>query len=163
MRVGLAGKFIAIVLLAACFSTVSAAARGAPAPGGAVACAPTRPDALGPFYKPGAPLRAAVGRGHVLRGVIRSAADCAAIAGARVEYWLVNPTGRYDDEHRGYVVSGREGAYRIETNMPPAYQGRPPHIHLRASADRHETLVTQFYPRPNQSDGAFDLVLVSIR
>jgi len=85
-------------------------------------CSPTRPDALGPFYKPGAPLPASVGRGHFLRGVARSAADCATIPGARVEFWLASANGRCDDDHRGIVVADRAGAYRIETNVAVPYQ-----------------------------------------
>lgn len=39
-------------------------------------CAPTRPDALGPFYIPDAPLRASVGSGYVLAGTVRAAESC---------------------------------------------------------------------------------------
>ena len=36
-------------------------------------CAPTKADMLGPFYKPGAPERAATGQGLVISGIVRSA------------------------------------------------------------------------------------------
>jgi len=36
-------------------------------------CAPTMDDGLSPSYKPNAPIRSNVGRGHVLTGVVRSA------------------------------------------------------------------------------------------
>ena len=51
----------------------------------AASCVPTEEDALGPFYSPGAPVRQAVGTGYVLQGTVRSAKDCAPLAGAVVE------------------------------------------------------------------------------
>ncbi len=126
-------------------------------------CASTRADALGPFYKPNAPRRAKVGSGHVLKGVVRSAPGCGTIAGARLEFWLAGPNAQYDDDHRATVLSDAAGAYRFESNSPPPYAGRPSHIHVRASAAGHQTLVTQFYPPPNSTEGTFDLVLIPLR
>jgi hypothetical protein len=48
-------------------------------------------DSLSPSYRPGAPVRAVVGQGHVLTGTVRSSHDCAPIAGARVDI-LLTPT-----------------------------------------------------------------------
>ncbi|WP_322798521.1 hypothetical protein [Thermoflexus sp.] len=127
------------------------------------ACAPTPPDALGPFYKPGAPVRDRVGQGHVLRGVVRSSADCAPIAGAQIEFWLAGPDGRYADAYRATVFAGPDGTYRFESHFPPAYSGRPPHIHIRVTAPGYQTLVTQYYPQPGQTDGILDLVLIPTR
>jgi protocatechuate 3,4-dioxygenase beta subunit len=123
-------------------------------------CAPTPSDALGPFYKPNAPARTSVGKGYVLKGVVRSSVDCSPIQGARLEFWLAGPDGRYDDDHRATLLSDHSGAYRFESNFPPAYSGRPPHVHIRATADGFKTLVTQHYPAPGQVEAAFDLVLV---
>ena len=39
------------------------------------------PDALSPSYRPGAPVRAVVGHGHVLTGTVRSGRDCTPVAG----------------------------------------------------------------------------------
>lgn len=127
-----------------------------PAP---ASCASTRPDGLGPFYVPNAPQRASVGRGHVLSGVVRSSAGCSPIAGARIEFWLAAPNGRYDDDHRATMFSDTAGTYRFESNFPPPYSGRPPHIHVRVTADGYQPLVTQYYPARGQTEGAFDLVL----
>ena len=124
-------------------------------------CQPTRADALGPFYVPNAPRRSSVGSGHVLTGVVRSLRDCEPIAGARIEFWLVGSNGRYDAAHRAIVISSRAGAYRFTSNVPRAYESRPPHIHLRVTAPNHRTLVTQFYPRRGQTRGTFALVLVA--
>lgn len=123
-------------------------------------CKPTPADALGPFYVPDAPVRAKVGEGHVLSGTVRSAADCAAISGARIEFWLTNPAGNYDDDHRATLLAGQAGEYRFESNFPPPYTPRPSHIHVRVSAPGFRTLVTQHYPATGASGATFDLVLV---
>jgi len=127
-----------------------------------VSCEPTPPDQLGPFYVPGAPVRSSVGQGHVLRGVVRSSADCAPIANAQVEFWMAGPDGEYDDDHRATLFADASGAYRFESNFPPPYSGRPSHIHIRISAGGYETLVTQYYPADGQIDGTFDLVLIPV-
>ncbi|MGD8351715.1 MAG: intradiol ring-cleavage dioxygenase [Nitrospirota bacterium] len=126
-------------------------------------CEPTRPDMLGPFYKAGAPERFKVGEGYVLTGRVLSAGDCSPLEGARIELWLVGPGGRYDDAHRATVFSGGSGSYRFESNFPPGYYGRPPHIHIRASAEGHRTLVTQHYPERGSAGASFDLVLIPER
>lgn len=132
---------------------------GSPGSDAAPRCAPTRPDALGPFYEPGAPVRSKVGTGYVLRGRVLTTA-CRPIGRARIEFWLVNPRGRYDDAHRATVVAARDGRFRFESNRPPGYQGRPPHIHVRVTARGFRTLVTQHYPRGTRTGAVFNLVLV---
>lgn len=122
-------------------------------------CSPTRADALGTFYEPGAPVRSKVGTGYVLGGRVLTT-GCRAIPRARIEFWLVNPRGQYDDAHRATVIARRDGRYRFESNRPIAYEGRPPHIHVRASARGYRTLVTQHYPRGARSGATFNLVLV---
>jgi protocatechuate 3,4-dioxygenase beta subunit len=126
-------------------------------------CAPTESDQLGPFYKAGAPIRSVVGKGYVLRGVVRSSRDCAVIAGARIELWLAGPDGEYDDDHRATIIADPKGAYRFECNEPPPYFGRPPHIHLRVSVAGFQTLVTQHYPEKGVREADFDIVLVPLQ
>ena len=123
-------------------------------------CQPTAPDALGPFYVAGAPERNQVGEGYVLRGVVRSAVDCAPIAGARIEFWLAGPDGVYGDDYRATWFADADGAYRFESHVPPSYEGRPPHIHLLVSAPGYAELVTQHYPAGGAAAGLMDLVLV---
>lgn len=149
MRVLLVFATIAVLALA-----ISSGPHAAPA------CRPTPPDALGPFYEPGAPVRSKVGTGYVLTGRVLAARTCRAIPRARIEFWLANPQGEYDDAHRATVVAGRRGGYRFESNKPPSYQSRPPHIHIRVSARGYRTLVTQHYPRANRASAVFNLVLV---
>ncbi len=123
-------------------------------------CTPTRPDALGPFYKPDAPVRSSVGKGYLLSGSVKSAKDCSPVAGARIELWLAGPDGDYGDNYRATIASDAAGVYRFECHVPPPYYGRPPHIHIKVSAGGYETLVTQHYPAAHEATAVFDLILV---
>jgi protocatechuate 3,4-dioxygenase beta subunit len=133
----------------------------AAAGGGPADCKPTQPDMLGPFYEPGAPVRTSVGSGYVLSGTVLAAAECKPIPNARIEFWLANPRGDYDDAHRATVLGGQRGEYRLESNVPVSYGGRPPHIHVRVRAPGYEELVTQHYPERGQRKANFDLVLLA--
>ena len=124
-------------------------------------CKPTQPDMLGPFYEPGAPVRSSVGSGYVLSGAVLGAAECKPIPNARIEFWLANPRGDYDDAHRATVFAGQRGRNRLESNVPVSYGGRPPHIHVRVRASGYEVLVTQHYPERGQRKANLDLVLLA--
>jgi len=139
--------FCLFVLLASC--------QQAPA-----SCPPTPEDEMGPFYRPGAPLRDSIGEGYQLEGTVRSSRDCQAIPAALIEFWLAGPDGRYGDAWRATVRSGRDGGYRFSSIAPGLYPGRVPHIHIRVSAPGFEPLVTQHYPAAGASQADFDLVLV---
>jgi protocatechuate 3,4-dioxygenase beta subunit len=149
---------VAVVVVGGVF-----AASGGPLPsvagGASPTCAPTRPDIQGPFYKPNAPVRTEVGTGHVLAGTVRSTAQCTPLPGARIEFWLAGPSGQYEDAYRATVLADEAGRYRFTSLFPTSYSGRPPHIHIRVTASRHQVLVTQYYPRAGQRSGQLDLVL----
>jgi protocatechuate 3,4-dioxygenase beta subunit len=129
--------------------------------GGPTDCKPTQPDMLGPFYEPGAPVRTSVGSGYVLSGTVLGAEECKPIPNARIEFWLANPRGDYDDAHRATVFAGQRGEYRFQSNVPVSYSDRPPHIHVRVKAPGYEELVTQHYPERGQRKANFDLVLLA--
>ena len=112
-------------------------------------CAPSRPDALGPFYTANAPERATTGRGLVVTGRVLTIERCTPLARARLEWWSANPSGDYD-----------EGRYRYETDVRGKYPGRPLHVHVRVTAPGHRALVTQIYPQPGQSAVDVDFVLI---
>jgi protocatechuate 3,4-dioxygenase beta subunit len=131
----------------------------APVAGQERSCRPTPADALGPFYQPDAPMRAKVGEGYILEGQVLSAIDCRPLPGAALEFWLAGPQGAYDDDHRATVIAGPRGNYRFESNFPPPYGARLPHIHLRVTAPGHRELITQHYPQPDKESGLFELVL----
>jgi catechol 1,2-dioxygenase len=137
------------------------AAESQAAAGRSANCKPTQPDMLGPFYEPGAPVRTSVGSGYVLSDAVLGAEECKPIPNARIEFWLANPRGDYDDAHRATVFAGKRGEYRLESNAPVSYSGRPPHIHIRVRAPGYEELVTQHYPQRGQRKVNFDLVLVA--
>ena len=125
-------------------------------------CQPTHPDLEGPFYKPGAPVRASVGKGYLLTGKVLSARDCKPVSKARIELWQTGPHGDYDDDHRATLFSEKSGQYMFESNLPPGYSGRPPHIHMRISADGFKTLTTQHYPEKGKTTSKFNLILIPL-
>jgi protocatechuate 3,4-dioxygenase beta subunit len=124
-------------------------------------CIPTEEDSLGPFYQPDAPIRSAVGKGYALSGMVRSATDCSPVTGAKIEFWLAGPNGKYDDAHRATLYPDEKGRYAFESNFPPPYTSRPSHIHIRVTAPGFKTLVTQHYPKQGETNAGVDLVLVS--
>lgn len=127
---------------------------------GATECSPTQTDALGPFYKPDAPVRSVLGQGYTLKGTVRSSADCGSIAEARIEVWQAGPDGTYSDAYRATIVADTNGQYQLHTDRPPSYSFRPPHIHIRVEAPGYGILVTQHYPEEEASGATFDLILV---
>lgn len=142
----------------ACLLLVSLAACD-PQPAPIANCQPTPFDEIGPFYRPGAPIRSKVGEGYLLSGQVRSVSGCQPIPNSRIEFWMVNSEGHYDDAHRATVYSDRKGYYQFESNRPTDYVGRLPHIHMMVTAAGHEQLITQHYPKTNESEAEFNLVL----
>ncbi len=123
-------------------------------------CEPTQPDTLGPYYLPDAPVRTSVDTGgYMTSGEVLSTGTCQPIPGAKIEFWLADAGGNYDDAHRATVFAGEGGEYSFESNFPGLYENRPPHIHLRVTAPGYEELVTQHYPEAGQRGAVFDLVL----
>lgn len=125
-----------------------------------IGCPPTPPDALGPFYKSKAPLRNSVGKGYELSGMVMSTKDCSPIPQVRIELWMAGQDGDYKDDYRATVTSDESGQYRFESHVPPSYMRRPPHIHMRVTANGFKTLITQHYPEAGSKKGKLDLVLI---
>jgi protocatechuate 3,4-dioxygenase beta subunit len=136
------------------------AALAAPAAAQAPACVPSKPDMLGPFYKPDAPERGRTGAGIVVTGAVRSSRGCVPLPGARVEWWSADERGEYRDDLRATQHADAQGRFTYETVPPGRYPGRPPHLHVRVTAPAHKPLITQLYPSPNQRSIASDFVLV---
>jgi protocatechuate 3,4-dioxygenase beta subunit len=122
-------------------------------------CPPTPWDEIGPFYRPNAPLRSKIGSGYTLSGTVRSAVDCRPLPGARIEFWQVGPNGSYDDLHRATIIVDKKGRYHLETDFPPPYSQRPPHIHILVDMRGFTGLISQHYPQPNKKKATMDLVL----
>lgn len=121
---------------------------------GQSACgAPTPADIEGPFYKAGAPLRSTLveagsaAEKMVLSGTARSA-DCKPLANVSLDFWHADDKGEYDSagfRYRGIVTTDALGRYRLETNLPPPYSGRPRHIHVKVQRVGARALTTQLY------------------
>jgi protocatechuate 3,4-dioxygenase beta subunit len=133
-----------------------AAATGSTAAG----CPATIPDGFGPFGRGSPPARASIGKGHVLTGVVLSSLGCKPIRGARVELWQANAKGKYVRASSGTVLTDRGGRFRFEGPYPTAYEGAPPHIHLRVVASGHEVLLSRYVPARRARSGSVRLVLV---
>jgi protocatechuate 3,4-dioxygenase beta subunit len=146
---------LAAVLAAGC----DREAPPAPAPAAAaVACAAgyEEPDTLSPSYRPGAPVRAVVGNGHVLTGTVRSRRDCAPVAGARVELWPEIAGQGHPDAQRATVLTGADGGYRFQSDPPE-------HIHMLVSAEGFEPLASNRYHPEGRASGRFDILLTPAR
>ena len=107
----------------------------------------------GPFYKAGAPLRASLvepgstAEKMLLSGTVRSA-DCRPLANVSLDFWHADDKGEYDGSghrYRGIVTTDALGRYRLETNLPPPYMGRPRHIHVKVQRIGARALTTQLY------------------
>ena len=144
---------VATAVVMAC--VLVAAATGAAAPG----CPATVPDGFGPFGRGSPPMRASIGKGHVLSGIVLSSLNCRPLRGARVELWQENASGRYVRAMSGTVLTDRSGRFRFEGPYPPAYEGAPPHIHLRIVASGHEVLLSRYVPARGARRGSIRLVL----
>jgi hypothetical protein len=125
-------------------------------------CQATHSDPLPPYYRPGAPLRSQVGVGYALSGAVRAAATCRPIPRARVEYFLANPEGEYDNDHRGTLFASARGTFRLVSNFPGRFRSLPPHIHLRVSVRGFAPLVTEHHPVPGTHRGTIALYLLPL-
>ena len=142
------------VLVAA--GLVAASAAGSP---DALRCRPTPTDGFGPFDRGAPPLRATIGTGHVLTGVVVSALDCKPVGRARVQFWQSNANGRYTPAGSATVLTDRAGRFRFESWRPVSYEGRPGHIHIRVFARGHVPLLTRYEPPTGSRRGNIRLVL----
>jgi protocatechuate 3,4-dioxygenase beta subunit len=137
---------------------MAAAATAAASGPSAARCAPTLDDGAGPFGRGAPPLRAKIGTGHVLTGIVLST-DCLPVGGARVHLWQANRLGVYTRAGSATVIANRAGRFRFEGPRPVSYEGRPPHIHLRIVARDHEVLLTRYVPLPRARSGSIRVVL----
>ncbi|GAA4102580.1 dioxygenase [Nonomuraea soli] len=102
-------------------------------------------------------------------GHLRST-DGSPLAGARLDVWGADADGFYDVQHlggdlagRGWLRTGADGAYRFWTVLPTSYPiphdgpvgdllaacgrspMRPAHLHFKAAAPGHRTLITHLF------------------
>jgi catechol 1,2-dioxygenase len=125
---------------------------------------PTTTDILGPFYRPGAPLRTnlrlsgSTGTPIVLKGKIFKEDGKTPINNAWVEIWHCDENEMYDNtsdeyNYRGGQKTKRDGTYEFTSILPVPYKAapnndatwRPAHIHMRVSVPDQQDLITQIY------------------
>ena len=124
---------------------------------------PTTTDILGPFYRPGAPIRKNINpenfTGEVLNlfGTIFKEDGKTPLNNSLIEVWQCEQDGLYDnvsDEfiYRGSQRVGADGKYHFITAIPVPYPNdenpsiyRPAHIHMRISSKGQQDLITQIY------------------
>lgn len=117
----------------------------------------TEANIEGPFHTPDSPETSVLlpadmlGTRLSLSGRVYSA-DCTALAGALLDFWLADDAGAYDEEGfdlRGHQYAGADGAYSLESIIPGHYLNgntyRPAHIHVKVSAPGFPELTTQLY------------------
>jgi protocatechuate 3,4-dioxygenase beta subunit len=125
---------------------------------------PTTTDILGPFYRPGAPMRSNIvpsgsqGIPMNLVGTIFKEDGRTPVSNAMIEIWQCDEKEYYDnisDEYlfRGALKTDVDGAYEFNTIVPVPYKAnpdnekswRPAHIHMRVSVPEQQDLITQIY------------------
>ncbi len=124
----------------------------------------TTTDILGPFYRPGAPLRTNLrlpgtnGAPIVLKGIIFKEDGKTPINNAFVEIWHCDEHEVYDNasddyNYRGAQKTKADGKYAFKSILPVPYKAnptdeaswRPAHIHMRVSVPGQQDLITQLY------------------
>ncbi len=125
---------------------------------------PTTTDILGPFYRPGSPLRTNLrlsnsnGTPIVLKGYIFKEDGKTPINNALVEVWHCDENEVYDNTSDDYKYRGGQrtkanGKYEFKSILPVPYKARPndetswrpAHIHMRVSVPNQQDLITQIY------------------
>ncbi len=120
----------------------------------------TTSDILGPFYRPGSPMRSnLIPAGSTsdimhLSGTIFKNDGKIPLPNVLIEAWQCDEHEHYDntsDDYllRGAVKTGRDGKYAFKTIVPVPYKDgdawRPAHVHMRISSSDSQDLITQIY------------------
>src|SRR5258708_7439830 len=124
---------------------------------------PTTTDILGPFYRPGAPMRTNINSkdytGHLFHvsGTVFKEDGKTPFKNCLIEIWQCDENRVYDNisdeyRYRGMQRTGNEGNYHFICMHPIPYPvaenspvWRPAHIHLLVSGAGQQDLITQIY------------------
>lgn len=121
----------------------------------------TTTDILGPFYRPGSPVR----NNLVIKGVAGTIIELSGIIQhndcktpypkAKIEIWHCSPNAEYDNvsdeyRYRGTTYSDEKGYYSFRTILPVPYAVptgdiRPAHFHIMITAGDYQPFITQLY------------------
>jgi catechol 1,2-dioxygenase len=141
----------------------------------------TPSQVFGPYFLPNAPERTQIfpqgakgSQVHIVGQVY--SVDLKPIAGAVVNVWVADPSGRYDNQddegnplsipqsqmvYRGMMVADQDGSYAFDVLRPGNYFNdgpgpdalwRPAHIHVQITAPGYADLVTQLYFEDDPQD-----------
>ncbi len=120
----------------------------------------TTTDILGPFYRPGAPMRnnlippGTTGKVLHLSGTVLHYDGKTPLSNVLIEVWHCDGSAKYDNVsdnyfYRGAIKTSKDGKYTFKTIIPVPYKDgedwRPAHIHMRISSANHQDLITQIY------------------
>jgi len=120
----------------------------------------TTTDILGPFYRPGAPMRnnlipaGSTGKVLQLSGTVYHHDGRTRLSNVLIEVWHCDESAKYDNVsdnylYRGAIKTNKTGKYYFKTVIPVSYKDgddwRPAHIHMRISSAKHQDLITQIY------------------
>ncbi len=120
----------------------------------------TTTDILGPFYRPGSPMRSnlippgSTGAVMNLTGTVFQKDGKTPLSNALIEAWQCDEHEKYDNtsddyRFRGAVKTGKDGKYQFRTIIPVPYKDgeswRSAHVHFRISSVDHQDLITQIY------------------
>lgn len=120
----------------------------------------TTTDILGPFYRPGSPMRSnLIPPGSIasvmhLKGTVFQKDGKTPLPNVLIEAWQCDEYEHYDNASDDYLFRGavktvNNGKYSFKTIVPVPYKDgddwRPAHIHLRISSADHQDLITQIY------------------
>ena len=123
---------------------------------------PATTDILGPFYRPGAPVRTNInskeytGKLFHLSGTIFKEDGKTPFKNAVIEIWQCDENRVYDNisvdyNYRGTQKTGADGKYHFIGMHPIPYPvgindiWRPAHIHMLVSGEGQQDLITQVY------------------
>jgi protocatechuate 3,4-dioxygenase beta subunit len=124
---------------------------------------PTTTDLLGPFYRPGAPVRKNInakgysGKLFHVSGTVYKEDGRTPFKNCRIEIWQCDENRVYDNtsdefEYRGSQITGADGRYHFIGMHPIPYPAgensaiwRPAHFHLLVSGEGQQDLITQIY------------------
>jgi catechol 1,2-dioxygenase len=122
----------------------------------------TTSDILGPFYRPGAPVRINInpesytGKLFHISGTVFKEDGKTPFKNCTLEIWQCDEHGMYDNtsagfRYRGKQKTGADGRYHFIGMHPIPYPventsiWRPAHIHLLVSGEGQQDLITQVY------------------
>ena len=123
----------------------------------------TTTDLLGPFYRPGAPIRKNInaegysGKLFHVSGTVLKEDGKTPFKNCRIEIWQCDENRVYDNtsdefKYRGSQITGADGKYHFIGMHPIPYPAgenseiwRPAHIHLLISGEGQQDLITQIY------------------